>query len=241
MKRFQKFTQSRFKHLKHLLKRYASIQDPETLHLIRVEIKRIKSALQVIGFSEKNFKAHRAFLPFRDIFRKAGAIREPQVLAELLVRHNVHGVSTVPLSKDLNAAETFLHDLTVFLENIQRYKGGIIEAARKTRKKDFRKYINNEIKGVKHGLCPKVIEEDLHKVRKRAKNIIYMSAVRKIIKKKYRKFLADLEEIVGGWHDKQIVMKIIGGENDAKLKLQSMADDDVTSIGQLAAKFYQTK
>lgn len=239
MKRLEKFTHTRISRLKKLLKKYSSLPDSETLHSIRVEIKKIKASLQAIGSSDKKFKSHKKFLSFRDIFRKAGAIREQELVSQLLLKYDIPGASPEFLPEKQEAEERFKEDLPVFLRHIDDLKNTVFKAVRKTSKKDFLKYLDKTKKQVKRGLYPGVNTGTLHKTRKNAKTFLYLSPVAGSTGKKYRKFLEAFENIAGNWHDKQSLLALHSlGEAD-KETLRSASKQDENGIERLARKFYE--
>lgn len=79
----EKYAEKRLAHIKAHLKGYAHAPDAELLHQVRVEIKRLKALLALLQYHNKKFDAHKAYVPFRDIFRACYAIREPAVMSEL--------------------------------------------------------------------------------------------------------------------------------------------------------------
>ena len=239
MKSLEKYTQTRIRRLKALLKGYNAVHDSETLHSIRVEIKKIKAVLQAIGSSQKKFRSHKRFLPFRDIFRKAGAIREPEVFSQLMLKYNIQGVSSDFVPDMPQAEERFKEDLPVFLQHIDEHKNRILKAADKTSKKDFLKYLRKTMKQIKRGLYPSVNEGILHKTRKSAKTADYLLSVTDVSEKKYLKFLKAFEDIAGGWHDKQSLLAVKGIQKADKETLLSRCNDDVKSVGRLARRFYE--
>jgi CHAD domain-containing protein len=92
MERFKKFAHRQFKSLNKHLEGYKDKKDPELVHKIRVDIKKIKAILSVINDCLKGFRAHKNFIPFRTIFRRAGEIRDPEVLTALLLEYGIPDV-----------------------------------------------------------------------------------------------------------------------------------------------------
>lgn len=116
MRRFEKFAQQHFNSLNEHLEAYGSNKDSETLHKIRVDIKKIKSILVFANDQVKGFRAHKNYIPFRNIFRRAGEIREPEVVSRLLLAHNITGVYDQRIdgnSSDL--VERFCEDIPAFI------------------------------------------------------------------------------------------------------------------------------
>jgi CHAD domain-containing protein len=139
MKRLTTYTTKRFKNLTLQLKSYAHIQDPEVLHEIRVEVKKIKVVLNLIGFSVKKFNAHKHFIPFRTIFRQAGKIREPEVLYKLLLKCKIEGVkdAQLPDEKKINLLSIALKkNFPEFLVTLKGEKKKLSKVIRKVQKPD---------------------------------------------------------------------------------------------------------
>src|SRR5687767_13053545 len=87
MRRFEEFVYQQFRSLIMHLKNWHLSNEPETLHQVRVDIKKIKATLSVINGSKKDFKLNKHFQPLHQIFRNAGAIRDSDVLTRLLLQH----------------------------------------------------------------------------------------------------------------------------------------------------------
>jgi CHAD domain-containing protein len=56
----------------------------ETIHDLRVEIKKLHALFELLEHCHDNFKMKRLFKPFRHLFRQTGKVREIQVEEELL-------------------------------------------------------------------------------------------------------------------------------------------------------------
>ena len=109
MKRLEEYTQSEIKSLINHLRDYGRHGKPNALHKIRVDIKKIKAILAVLNGSLKRFKAHKNFIPLRSIFRKAGSIREPDVLAQMLKQYKVdETVERIDLPETLSDLQLYL-------------------------------------------------------------------------------------------------------------------------------------
>ncbi len=62
--------------------------EDEDYHKLRVEIKKLKALAGFIEFFHKSFKRKTHFKPFKKIFKQAGKIRELQLEASFLKKHN---------------------------------------------------------------------------------------------------------------------------------------------------------
>ena len=84
LKQFEKFAHRQFKSLISHLKKFRDHKKPEMLHQMLVDIKKIKAILGLINASKKRFKAHKNFIPLRNISRKAAEIRDRKIHVRLL-------------------------------------------------------------------------------------------------------------------------------------------------------------
>ena len=113
MKRFEKFTQRQVKSLINHLG---------------------EAILQVIHTLVKGFKMHNNFVPFRHIFRRAGEIRDPAVLATLLLRYEIDGINDemIPYNGE-RLTTSFLADTTRLKESVKRQAKKLTPYLRKVR------------------------------------------------------------------------------------------------------------
>src|SRR5882672_8068588 len=117
MKRLKKFASKPFRALAAHLKTVPANHDTETLHQIRIDIKKIKAVLKLTHDSRKKFRSHKYFLPFRSIFRKADAIRQSEVLASLLTKYPEEGRQLPPLEHP--SLETFESKVPNYLHTVK--------------------------------------------------------------------------------------------------------------------------
>lgn len=246
MQGLKKFVKTRFSYADGILEDYHNFQLSESLHSIRVEIKKIKAVLSVIHFSRKKFNARKSFVPLRNIFRKAGAIREPEVMLKMLMRFEIHGPEPEGLAKGPALITDFRKDIPFFLEVLRKSSKKIIPASEKVPKKDFEKYLERKMKSIRSLLYPVVSRSEIHRIRKDIKILLYLSAVNHFLKKRQRTFYSYMETAIGNLHDKQVLMATL---KDKKIKtddfliksLKSECAKDLEGIEFLAKEYYAKK
>lgn len=244
MKEFKRYTGKQFKSLFQHLKEFKKSKDVETLHDIRVNVKRIKAILQLLKFSDSDFKAHKAFIPFRTIFRRAGEIRDPEVHAGLLLKFNVTGVKK--LGSDKNSILTFIKDIAALKENARVQIKKIKSMARKVSRKDLKKFLERQEKEIRSRLYPKPEMKEIHKVRKAMKSLVYLAEIDSLIPKKTIAFYHKMEAAIGEFHDQQVVLGMLSdapkGEDDTNRKIiLRECRDSSERIKKLSQKFYKSK
>lgn len=245
MKRFEKFVQEQFKSLVKHLKKYRGSRETETLHQIRVAIKKIKAILAVINNSKKGFKAHKNFIPLREIFRSAGAIREPDVLARLLLQHQIKGVELLPGDRE-ELTTAFDSEIPHFIGKVKNLRNKLEADLKRVHRNDLKRYLRKKKKEIKRQLYPKPEIRILHKTRKAIKEVIYLSEANGNLKKKETKFYDQMQDVVGKLHDKQVLLgllkkKIDPAGNDSYMVIKSECLSDKKEVFRLAIDFYKNR
>jgi len=239
MKRFKKFASKQFKALKKHLKAFTESHDKELLHEVRVDIKKIKAMIQVIDDSEKKFKAHKQFLPFRNIFRKADAIRQSAVLASLLEKYPEEARITPPPAQ--GSPEIFESQVDDYLQTVKRRAKKLKSHVREVHSPDVDHYIKRHNKNIADRLYPRVALKDIHKTRKAIKATLYIADATDRLKKKRRKFYESIEEAIGTLHDKQQLLQFLQ-KHDGHQKhaaLRTACAHDIRHIRSLVNEFYR--
>lgn len=226
------------------LSSYQHIQDPEVLHQIRVEIKKIKAVLNVINYCVGKFKGHQHFLTFRTIFRQAGAIRQPDVFYKLLLQYQISGVvdAQLPSEKEINALSvTFQKTVPQLNKTIESEKKELHKYYDKIESRDAKDYLKKQRVELTHYLFPRITKTSLHKVRKIVKEILYLHRV--IRHRKPAAFYNEAEYIIGQWHDKQMLLTIVRKSNqtDEINKLVSACKADLIHLRSIVSNYYNGK
>ncbi len=177
MKKLQSYAIKRFKSLTDSLKSYQQVEDPEVLHLIRLESKKIKSMLNLLKYGLSKFKAHKHYIPFRTIFRRAGEIRQPEVIYKLLLQYQIDGItdSQIPKTGQVEGLKLkFRGDVPQFKALVSAQKKRLKKYIKALSKKKTRKYIIKRRLELKGLLFPHFHSASLHKTRKIIKEVIFL-------------------------------------------------------------------
>ena len=244
MKPFKQFAHRQFKSLIGHLKKYEGSHDPELLHKVRVDVKKIKAVLFVIDDCTRGFKAHKNFIPFRKIFRRAASIREPDVLARLARQYKMDEISgDLTPGRIENLIIAFDADIPHFIKTIKKRRAKLQPHLKHVRKTDLTTYIQSTKKEVKSRLYPKPAMNIIHKVRKKVKEAIYLSEINDQLKKKETKFYSKIQRIIGQLHDKQVLLDHLSDKrnfagNAQYETIRSACTADKRKIFSLASHFY---
>jgi len=245
MRRFEKFAWQHFNSLNEHLEAYGDKKESEALHKIRVDIKKIKSILVFANDQVKGFRAHKNYIPFRNIFRRAGEIREPEVVSRLLLAHNITGVHDQSIdgnSSDL--VERFCEDIPAFIYAVNKQWTKLKSVFSKLKAKDLENFLRKTRKDIKSKLYPKPDMDLIHSVRKSIKAFIYLSEADHQDKKKLMRFYKKEVEAIGELHNRQVLLNLITKQNGradrtAIKKIHQECSDLKDQVAKMALKYYR--
>lgn len=208
IKSVQKYSAKRLKSLNQLLSKPLVQNNVDTLHQIRIEIKKLYAVKRFFIHNNIKFMNKKTSSELDELFSKSGKIREIQVALDLIklkfpeIRsHEILGV----LKKEVDIRKAAF---------IKKYSGIVIEIKKIiTKKIDVNetmllKYITN-LKNTRSLISkgPKAIPSAIHNIRVNLKDANYLSKLlpTKKSNKNDLKFILEL----GEWHDYVSLRKII--------------------------------
>lgn len=225
------------------LEKYHQFQETDSLHRIRVEIKKYKTLLLVLGFADRKFDAHEHYLSLRNIFRKAGQIRQPSVMLELMMANRLEGLPVERLGDVGKARDRFRADTPFFMTEIAKLGKNMKPHWKKLRRKDITGYIKATRKQVKSALVPRLKAAQLHTTRKRVKQLIYLSRVSHRLGRKELRFCKELDAAIGTLHDKESLLEFLLSLPRRTVTspiqlLRRQITEDRKAVGTLARMYY---
>ncbi len=241
MRAFTDYAHKRFKRLIDQINFYDPSQRTETLHTIRLEIKKIKALINLTNFCVKGFKAHGNFVPFRTIFRMAGVIRQTDLYYELLLHYQIEGVKDELIPESNNQSKhisAFRRNSGRFITTIYGQEKKLIRYFKKIRRDDFEKYLKKRKIQSQKKLYPKLVLNELHKTRKRIKEILYLSSITKKTKKKLDPFFNRIQIMIGYRHDKQMLIPLLGNNWTEVKRLKAECRADLGEIERVVSGYY---
>jgi CHAD domain-containing protein len=222
------YVSKRLKSIENQLAAYKKDQNPEMLHMLRVNIKQIRAVLSLVKeICNKSCNSNE----MKPLFQDAGQIRTLQINLKIL--NELPHPPELPISQ-IAANEKVLTGQ--FMDNIPEYLTGIDKF-----RNDFslpnilpddkiKNYIAMQVKKA-NKLIVKQVRENLHCFRKRVKKIIYAYDVLPATLQKTvvlnKSELNKLQKKLGKWHDTFSVIDFL---------LQQEFPDKIKYISKLKAK-----
>lgn len=241
MKRLQRYAQTRVRRLKAALEKYHQFQELDSLHRIRVELKKLRAVIRVISLANPKVDYHDLFLPMRPVFRKAGRIRHPAVIAELKQKYGLEDVHPEQADDFPSVQEKFRADVPYYLSGLRKLEKRLPKLLRNISRRDIARYVNKRKKLIRRIFVPKIIHEKLHLARKHMKQVYYLTGIARVMDKKDRKAYSRLEQVMGSLHDKELLADAMTGvASTAQLTmLKKACAADRRTISSIAKRLYR--
>ena len=210
MKTLTKYLKNRIDVIDSLLRKSRDKYTPNTFHKLRVEIKKLNSGFDLINFCSTTFKRKATYKPYKIIFSKAGKVRELQIEDEML--NNYFGNKIIKnyrksLKKLRLKAENDFFSLVnkKLMDQLNKKHHSIIPHLREIDSKKTAIYLEKKENQIKELLHREIIQtEQIHQLRKELKVLNYNKA---ITSKEKHSTQDVLPEILGKWHDCQVIIK----------------------------------
>ncbi|MEN2284394.1 CHAD domain-containing protein [Algoriphagus sp. SE2] len=179
-----------------------------TFHKLRVEIKKLNAIFNLINFCSKDFKRKETFHPFKEVFKKAGKVRELQleraILDKYLSNNSFLDYRRIINNKLLKAQDSFFELLGKELD--KRIAGKIevlIPFIDQVNKKKAAAFIEKKKDEIEILLNKNPLTTDeLHKLRKLLKTLKYsIGCISSDTRTANESEILKFTDSLGKWHD----------------------------------------
>lgn len=187
-----------------------------TFHLLRVEIKRLKSLFSLIGGLSKDFNKKTAFESFGIFFKQAGKVRELQIEDLFLVKYADY---TVIKAYRNRLHEKELEEKRIFFDLQERLDKSLFDITYKEVDSFLKNLSEQQVAGYldkkrkrlwKMFMQLPLQEEKMHQVRKELKQIVFIEKMCGLEWDKVRSgYEINLSNLLGKWHDQLVIVQHI--------------------------------
>jgi CHAD domain-containing protein len=209
------------KKYRRYLQRITLEADAESIHELRIIIKKIRAVYHLLASSDSGFDFDKHFEPFNRIFKVAGKIRDVDITLERIskfasgkrkqdlqnIAKILHRERIAYVLKAETIAKQILEDGALYDETADR----IIE--KKIDRSDLKQYLAQTLSEIKDETRKHISNGRLHGIRKLYKEYLYDSKgtgtdAEKNLGEKYS-YADDLQKQIGDWHDYLIACKML--------------------------------
>ena len=203
---------------KRVKKIYSLIEEPEdsfnadVFHKLRVEIKKVKALLKLLKKTNKKFELKELFKPYKEIFEKAGRVRELQLEEEFWKKRNIEDVPAQYVNQLRSNRKIARKDFFELLDNnilkkLKKREHEILKAIERTDQPAFEKALIKKEEKITTLLNHKALKfSEAHDLRKRLKEYFFnqKSFHHKLSEEKQTEMKA-LMDSLGRWHDDRVM------------------------------------
>jgi CHAD domain-containing protein len=211
------YIEIRVEAIKKELLLYKKDISPEHLHQFRVEVKKLKAANLLIGYYHKNFNTRKIFKSHQKIFRRSGEIRDYDVRDQLNKERPINSDNSNKCRRQyLCKIKKLKHAIPVYLNTLDSTKKTLLKACKGIHQSEVVFYINQRKSKIKRLLNKENFSKKLHTARKVCKEVVYLSRLNNIIDTKSLKYYDRLQNLIGEWHDEQLLIQSLQKEKTNK-------------------------
>jgi CHAD domain-containing protein len=190
-KKQKRYLDKRWRAARHHLYAFAGAGSEESLHGLRVELKKIKAWLRFAGASQPAV--------VKKMFRVAGAIRDAQIAQKLMKQYHVHDDGHATLQQQQEDAGKLRTHTLEYARLLRKARKRI--KVYKVRDKEVRHWVMKQLQIIARMLA----SAQYHPARKKIKVLLYIHNM--LPKRLQRQFALDtdyldkLQDSIGNWHD----------------------------------------
>lgn len=222
MKALSKYLKNREDSITTLINKPIHTYTSDTFHELRVEIKKLNAFIDLIKFCATDFKPKKTAKPFKRLFRQAGKVRELQLQEEMIKKYHTGSSlkNYITGLKRMRLKEQQTYFLLLNKKNTNRLKNNfpkIISSLPAVTNKKAHKYLEQKNKAIQKLINQSTLQTDhVHELRKQLKNLNYnMKSLSMEAQNKPSSEKDDLPELLGEWHDFQVMIQHLKKSVDA--------------------------
>jgi CHAD domain-containing protein len=210
------YQQTRFANVLTLTKRLAQHTDDETLHDLRVELKRIRFIKNVVLQYLEDSGINKAYKPFRKLFKKLGKIRGQHVniyrLKTTLTNTSEPSAQKHFEKKKQRLEEQLLHLINKSMDGLHAGINTLNKFALRIKAWSDDDFVRSLKRQVRKRITKRTTKKNLHRARHLLKAVMYSAELSPVLAKKIHKVfnvpvVKHLEDAIGDWHDLSLLLK----------------------------------
>ncbi len=242
-KRIQEFVSERFAKIRQNHTAFSFFCKQDDLHQLRVEIKKLRVVARMLDYCLEYKEASAAFLPVKKIFKKAGIIRSIYIELNILSKYPSQASRLINQKMHImdTAINHFLQDEPAHIRQINEAEKNISGLIEDLDEDDVIAYLGKLIEKTWKRLSRPEEKEMLHEARSLMKTLLYTN---NLLNRRIRdimdldiKYLTELQELIGKWHDADIAFEELRTHGALPKKVLKALEDEVHLLGKQVTTF----
>jgi CHAD domain-containing protein len=238
-KRLQKFLIKRCQNICDHLQVFCTTNDPEELHQLRVEIKKINALIFLLHTCSP--KRTEACKFIKKIFKQAGRIRCAQVNIQMMAEYGLENASFEKEQKEViaNELQQFCAAAEHFQSKIIKEKKRLSEKLFGIKDKKVLCFYQNKVQEMGFYFSSAFNTDRLHDTRKELKILLYLLDIlpKRLVKQLNlnKDYLHELQNAIGRWHDSEEVALMFTKQGFASETIQKVRQENTLHLAAVIA------
>lgn len=246
-KRQRKYITKRCVQVRRELHAFAGSVSQESVHKLRVEIKKIRAFAKFAKLDEQKGVAER-LETIKRIFHRAGSIREANINLQMMKQFNIHHPAFK--TEETNIIEQESGRFRLYAVRYDKHFRNAVIYLLKTlhpvRNGAIRHWFSRQLKAIAKVVVPPSTDQ-LHLARKKIKRIVYVHGMlqkRLVNKLKLNiTYLDQLQDAIGKWHDAAVAVELLisrkVGDKATINKLKKEQDKTGVAVHKISDGFWE--
>ncbi|MDP4219123.1 MAG: CHAD domain-containing protein [Bacteroidota bacterium] len=208
-----------YREYRRILRRLLRMSDPETVHELRVVIKKLRALYELISEVEQHFDFDLHFDPIKSVFKAAGRIRDIDITLDCLkesqeLRQGKSEHITTVLDRYRNSHLSFARKIV--RESIRDMNKSHLEIEKilsiGIKSRSAEQFLKERVSKIRNIRRKHLSKTRLHTIRKLYKEYLYISKASGSITVPLGDTLSQVDELqkrIGRWHDYLIATSVI--------------------------------
>lgn len=201
----KEYFNNEWKAMRDALRSFLDTGGQDDLHKFRVQVKKIRALLVLADSATGKKQLQKNFKPVRQIFKKAGDIRNAHINLKLAKEYKVEDDAFVIAQNTRmeDAANAFKLKGEKYLEKLKAAHKTIEDRIRPISDTQINLFYSRQLHHISHSLASLRLDDSLHECRKWIKILVYnYKLAEPVIQPKLNEdYLQDLQTAIGDWHD----------------------------------------
>lgn len=235
------YISNRIKSIERHLSAFTKDENPERLHRLRIDIKKLSA---VFSFIEEFYKENIELGTFKTLFKRAGEIREIQINLAVISNSEFPPTNFINqlINKENKLRQQFIKDIPKFISFTIAFRKETAFSFSIPDKKQIRKFYRNKRK-IANKRFNSHNRKKLHSFRKLIKNMMYIYAMlpdekQKVSGVKYE-LINKLQKDIGKWHDIYSAIIFLSGKRfkQKDVLINALNDKEAKAFDKLYKKY----
>jgi CHAD domain-containing protein len=222
--RLQKKIRKKWAALLTHLQNFSKTQEPQEIHQMRIEIKKIIAITNLAESCTKGLDFSGPLKPITRLFKKAGKVRDEFVRLELINRFkkNDETLKSKQCSQIKKLSLRFCSEIRAYEKDLKKSGEKILNKFKNLKNNCIIQLYQEQLKNLILLFSERNNQMNLHKYRKKIKTILYGYEIfnERLLKELplNTAYLERIQDKIGRWHDLDITLKLLAEEGFADTK-----------------------